>query len=97
MNLHPGVYIIFYGSWPAASQAIILTFVTGLGSTTHWKINKAYSGVGPLIFKKSIVDPYSQGVILNNPYAAINNAFVKGLLPQDVNGIYLVISSRYDE
>jgi hypothetical protein len=88
-------YVIYYGTWPSASQAIIQTFLSGLGSTAYWAINKAYGGVGALVYKGFILDNYSQGKSLEAPWNVIQNAFNKKLLPQNTNAIYLVLSSRY--
>jgi hypothetical protein len=88
-----GAYIIWYGTWTAAAQNIIQNFVANVGATPFWAINKAY-GAGPVTFKKSISDAYSQGKTLEDPWSVVQNAFDKALLPQDTNGIYLVLSSR---
>jgi hypothetical protein len=48
-----GVYIIWYGNWTSTDQSIIQTFVTGVGATPWWAINKAYGGVGNLVFRKA--------------------------------------------
>ena len=74
-------------------------FVANIGSTSWWAINKAYTGiggvgVGPLVYKNSTTDSYSQGKQLEDPWAAVQNDFKKKILPQDVNAIYLVLSSR---
>jgi Phosphate-induced protein 1 conserved region len=91
------VYIIWYGTWTASAKSIILNFVTNLGATPFWAINNAY-GVGAITFKQDIDDSaYSQGKSLTNPLTVWNivqNAFNNALLPQDTNGIYLVLSSR---
>ena len=86
-------YIIWYGTWTTAAKNIIQNFVANVGATPYWAINKAY-GAGALTFKKSITDAYSQGKTLNDPWTVVQNAFNKKLLPQDTNGIYLVLSSR---
>jgi Phosphate-induced protein 1 conserved region len=87
-------YIIWYGTWTTAAQNIIQNFVANVGATPFWAINKAY-GAGALTFKKSISDAaYSQGKNLTDPWSVVQNAFNKALLPQDTNGIYLVLSSR---
>jgi hypothetical protein len=88
------VYIIWYGTWAASEKNIIQTFVSTLGSTAWWGINKAY-GVGTLTFKTGIDDAtYSQGKNLTKPWTVVQNAFDNKLLPEDTNGIYLVLSSR---
>jgi hypothetical protein len=86
-------YIIWYGTWTTAAKNIVQNFVANVGATPYWAINKAY-GAGTLTFKKSITDAYSQGKTLNDPWSVVQNAFNKALLPQDTNGIYLVLSSR---
>ncbi|KAJ3327512.1 hypothetical protein HDU93_001902, partial [Gonapodya sp. JEL0774] len=32
------VYIVFYGNWPASSQAIVKDFIRGLDSSDFWDI-----------------------------------------------------------
>ncbi len=87
-------YIIWYGTWDPLSKAIIENFVSGVGNTPWWAINKAY-GVGPLVYKGSYSDVnYSQGKTLNTPWSVVNNALTNRLLPTDTNGIYLVITSE---
>jgi hypothetical protein len=88
------VYIIWYGTWTTSAKSIIQNFVTNLGATTFWAINKPY-GVGTIAFKGAIDDAtYSQGKNLTNPWNVVQNAFNKALLPKDTNAIYLVLSSR---
>ena len=74
---------------------IIQNFVSNVGATTWWAINKPY-GVGNLVFKQAISDSYSQGSSLttSSVWSVVYNAMTKGLLPKDTNGIYLVLSSR---
>ena len=45
------VYLIWYGTWTTSAKNIIQNFVTNLGSTAWWGINKAY-GVGTVAFGK---------------------------------------------
>jgi hypothetical protein len=92
---HTAVYIIWYGTWTTAAKNIVQNFVTNVGATAWWAINKPY-GVGKLTFKSAISDStYSQGKNLTEPWYVVQNAFNKALLPKDTNGIYLVLSSRY--
>jgi len=92
------VYIIWYGTWTTSAKSIIQNFVTNLGATPFWAINKAY-GAGVITFKKGIDDAaYSQGKNLTNSmtvWNVVQNALNKALLPKDTNGIYLVLSSRW--
>ena len=88
------VYLIWYGTWTTSAKNIIQNFVTNLGSTAWWGINKAY-GVGTVTFGKGADDStYSQGKNLTNVWNVVQNAFNKALLPKDTNGIYVVVSSR---
>jgi len=90
------VYVIWYGNWTAASQSIITTFLSGLGSTSWWAINKAY-GVRKIVFKKAVADTdYSQGksLTLQKTWSVAEVAINKGLIPLNANAIYLVLSSR---
>jgi Phosphate-induced protein 1 conserved region len=88
-------YIIWYGTWTTAAQNPILNFVSSVGATPWWAINKPY-GVGSLVYKKAVADNYSQGKTLTTStvWASVYNAINKGLLPLDTNAIYLVLSSR---
>jgi len=92
----PAVYIIWYGTWTTSAKSIIQNFVTNLGATPFWAINKAY-GAGAITFKQGIDDAaYSQGKNLTNSmtvWSVVQNALNKALLPKDTNGIYLVLSS----
>ena len=87
-------YIKWYGNWQSDAQAIIENFITNIGSTPWWAINHGYGGVGPLVYKSSIVDSYSQGTQLDNPWSVVQNGFDNNLLPQDPNAIYIVLSTR---
>ena len=90
-------YIIWYGTWTTSAKNIILNFVQNVGRTAWWRINNAYSGVGPLCFGRAVNDAYSQGKNLADETAVwqvVQNAFNKNVLPKDTNGVYLVISSR---
>jgi hypothetical protein len=92
---HLDAYIIWYGAWTTAAQTPIVKFVSTVGATPWWAINKPY-GVGNLVYKKAVADNYSQGKTLTTStvWASVTNAINKGLLPWDTNGIYLVLSSR---
>jgi hypothetical protein len=89
-------YIIWYGSWTASAQSIVQTFVSGVGTTSWWAINRAYGGVGNLIYRGAFADTtYSQGKVLSTQgvWNVVLNAFNKGLV-KDTNAVYLVLSSR---
>jgi len=71
--------------------------VKNIGSTAWWRINNAYGGVGPLTYGGAASDAYSQGRTFANDNAiwnVVQNAINRRLLPQNTNGIYLVLSSR---
>lgn len=89
------VYIVWYGTWTATQQKIVLNFVKNLGTTAWWGINKAY-GVGATTYKSATSDNYSQGKTLttSSVWAAVANAINKGAFPLDPKAIYLVLSSR---
>ena len=95
ISLNLDAYLIWYGTWTATAKNIITNFVSKVGQTAWWAINKSY-GVGPLVYKQAAVDNYSQGKTLttDSVWTSVNNALSKGLLPRDNNGIYLVLSSR---
>ena len=96
MSLLIVTYIIWYGTWTAAAQSIITTFVSGVGTTPWWAINKAY-GVGNLVYKSAVSDAtYSQGKTLTTQkvWNVVVNAINTKGLPANTNAIYLVLSSR---
>ena len=75
---------------------IINNFVANVGTSAWWSINKAY-GVGELTFAGSTEDSgYSKGKDLDESsvWGVVQNAFDQKLLRQDVDGIYLVLTSR---
>jgi hypothetical protein len=94
-RLFLAAYIIWYGTWTTAAKNIILNFVSNVGATPYWAINNGYL-VGNLVYKGSANDAYSQGTSLpqSSVLNVVVNAFNRGLLPRDPNGIYLVLSSR---
>jgi hypothetical protein len=97
------VYFIWYGGWSASSPALtVLTdLATHLGGTSYFATNSLYhdaAGAAPsgdLVFGGSAVDAYSQGTSLSdaNVAATLNQAIVTGQLPEDVRGIYVVLTS----
>ena len=95
IDVFPDAYIIWNGTWTTNAKNIIQNFVTNVGTTAWWAINKP-TGVGKLDFKQAISDSYSLGKALpqSSVWTVVNNAINKGLLPKDPNGIYLVLSSR---
>ena len=88
-------YIICYGNWDPLSKSTIQTFVSGLGNTPWWGINRQY-GMGPLVYKGCYSDVnHSQGRLLIPVANVVLNAINNKYLPGDWNGIYLVLTSRY--
>jgi hypothetical protein len=73
-----------------------LNFVKNIGSTAWWAINKGY-GVGKIVYMSAIDDTtYSQGksLTVDSTKNIVELAMTNGLLPQDTNSIYTVLSSR---
>jgi hypothetical protein len=98
----PTVYIIWYGNWTAKDKSIIDYYFAHLGGTTQNKINTTYSDSSnkfvPNAVKHSAAndyhDNYSLGHTINDTgiQQVIANAISAGHLPNDVNGIYFVLT-----
>lgn len=85
----------------------INTFISALGSSSWFNIERTYYyqastrspkiyTSGPLTFAKAVTDAYSYGsrITIQNVAQIIYNKISKGLLPNDQQGIYLLLSSQ---
>jgi hypothetical protein len=97
------VYVIWYGDWStnAYSQFVLADFLSTLGSTPYFQINRGYPNSagqapsGDLAFGGSALDAYSHGAGLSEADVAdvVANAILTGGLPLDPSGIYAVLTS----
>ena len=100
------VYIIFYGSWTAASDAttmlILSDFLSTIGNTPYMQINSDYTdstgnpASAALVYGGSVIDSsYSHGVELTDSdiQGIIYDQIVNFRLPQDPQGIYIIVAS----
>jgi phosphate-induced protein 1 len=107
--LHFGqnAYVIWYGDWPGGTIAnskamqVVDEFIATVGNTPYMTINSTYSDAsGPatagLIFAGEVIDSsYSHTSILTaaDIAAIISDQILSFRLPQDPQGIYIVIGS----
>ena len=92
----PVIYIIWYGNWTRNNgTTIIENFAQGLGSSPWWNITKVYNNTSPIIFGRSTTDNYSQGKNLTQStvFTVVHRAISSSALPNDINGIYFVLTS----
>jgi hypothetical protein len=100
----PNVYIVYYGNWTRKDHRVIDSFFAHLGGTTMDKINTTYSDKNnrfepnALHYKPatdSYHDNYSFGHTVNDAdiQNIIANAISAGHLPNDIDGIYFVLTA----
>ena len=92
----PVLYLIWYGSWTGNNATTIVTnFVKYYGQSPWWTLNRGYNNTSPITYGKSTTDNYSQGTNLTNTaiYNIVIRAITMGRLPNNVNGVYLVLTS----
>lgn len=100
----PTVYIVWYGNWTAKDKGIIDFYFAHLGGTTQNKINTTYSDNTNTFVPNAVNhsaandyhDNYSLGKTINDAgiQQVIANAISGGHLPDDVNGIYFVLTYK---
>jgi hypothetical protein len=93
---NPVIYLIWYGNWTGNTAiTIIENFAKNIGSTAWWNITRRYNNTAPITFGGSTYDSYSQGRSLSNIniFSIVSKAINTAALPQDTNGIYLVLTS----
>jgi hypothetical protein len=99
------LYIIWYGNWnstgsnTAATVSLVEHFINTLGNTPYEKIATTYGDntgnvSGNVTLGGAIFDTGSQGTRLNNTRLGniVNRSLSNGL-PNDPNGVYLVLTS----
>jgi hypothetical protein len=97
----PNVYFIWYGGWRASDITILDDFMSTVGSTPYFQIATLYpdaSGAAPsgaLVFGGQSADAYSHGSTISD--ADVETIIKQQLagfgLPQDPDGIYVVLAS----
>ena len=96
------VYYIWYGNWSGNSAVTILgNLALALGGSPYYNINTTYYDGGSnkvsnaVAAPASMTDSYSRGAALtdNDVLAVVSNAISSGSLPQDPNGVYVVLTS----
>jgi hypothetical protein len=100
----PTVYIVWYGNWTKKDQKVIDYYFAHLGGSTQNKINTTYTDSTnkhiPNKVKHSAADDYqdnySLGKTINDTgiQKVVANAISGGHLPDDVNGIYFVLTYK---
>jgi hypothetical protein len=97
-------YLIWYGNWSqsnnsdtAIGQALVRTFLSNIGGSSHYQINTTYGGVsGTVTLKGETTDAYSQGKRPSDSdiRTIVANAINSGKLGNaDTNGVYFVLTS----
>ncbi|KAK6093398.1 hypothetical protein MT418_006024 [Batrachochytrium dendrobatidis] len=100
------IYYIYYGTWSAAQKSIIEDFTNGLGQSTWWGVLKGYYSQQTTSGQKTFVsgacalggtvsDNYTLGKSLSgtNIPDLINTYVGSGALPDDPNGVYVVLTA----
>jgi hypothetical protein len=95
------VYTIWYGTWSSSSAPqIVSDYMNNIGGSPWFRINTGYSdGSGPVSGNVanggSTTAPVDHGKNLTdtNIQSIVGETISAGLLPQDTNGIYFVITS----
>jgi len=107
---HVNVYLIWYGCWSescgnpgsTAAQQIVTDFLSSLGSTPYFEINKTYPNAagdvptGRLSSGRNEADPdYLRGVELTDAdiRGVVHDSISIGDLPVDPTGVYIVLAS----
>ena len=97
------VHYLWYGNWTAGcvEQALVEEFTRHIGASPWYAINAQYSdarGASPstqVAMGKSAFDPYSEGASMDDATiaTAVVRAIDRGALPDDPQGVYLVLGS----
>jgi hypothetical protein len=86
-----------YGSIDSGTKDILTNFAAGVGGSSWWAVNNAYSGIGYLPLKYIVTDvTYSFGPYLTfqSTWDYIASLINRGYLPADYNGIYMLVTAR---
>lgn len=103
----PTVYVVWYGNWNQANgtdnpagQQIVRDFLQSVGGSPYYNINTTLSVTGKTITGNVVwggetTDTGSKGTTLTDTAVrtVIANAITSKKLPNDANGIYLLLSS----
>jgi hypothetical protein len=96
--LKPNVYVIWYGTWLSQASTVVLVedYLSRLGASPYWAIDNTYTDATGnealgFIFQGSYLDGRRDA----NPdiFSVVQDAIFNRHLPDDTNGIYLVITS----
>ncbi len=98
----PSIYLIWYGNWNQANgsdtpagQQIIRDFVAKVGGSPYFNINTSYgvTGNAQFITETSYAYPFGNRLTDANVQKIVTNAIASGLLPNNLNGVYFVLTS----
>ena len=92
----PVAYIIWYGNWTGnTGVGLLINFVTNIGASPWWSIVTRYNNASSMTYGGSANDSYSQGRNLTQTtvFAIVTRAINSHVLPNNTNGLYLVLSS----
>jgi len=103
----PTVYLIWYGNWnqgngtdTPAGQALVRSFLGGIGGSNYYKINTTYSASGGAptgsvtLSASEKTDTGSRGTRLRDAdIKTIVGSAISAGLPYNTNGIYFVLTS----
>jgi hypothetical protein len=101
------IYIVYYGTWTSGDKRIINSWAATIGGSPLYNANTTfYDNASPNNFIQNVVgfnynthtydDNYSLGKNLNdaNIQTIVANAISGGHLPNDVNGVYFVLTAK---
>ena len=91
------LYLIMYGSMDYHTRYVLTSFSYGVGGSSWWAINNAYSGVGYLPVNYIVTDAtyyYGTYLTIQNTWDYIASLINRGYLPSDYNAIYMLVTSR---
>jgi hypothetical protein len=93
------IYYIWYGDWTGnTAQSILEPLAQNIGNSPYFHINSTYgvslSG-GPVFSGSAVVTNYPYGKSLSDAQIQkiVLNSMVSGVLPQDADGVYFVLTS----
>jgi hypothetical protein len=99
----PTAYLIWYGNWnqsngsdTPAGQALVRTFLGGIGGSTYFNLNKSYGATGGVSLYPTEVSYSASGgrpLSDSNIKTIVSNALTSHALPTDTNGVYFVLTS----